>query len=355
MNDCRIYVIIENIRGVHMDIIIIPAFNPDDTLLALIDEISKTNFRVIIVDDGSHQNSVKIFAQIEGKNCVILHHHKNLGKGQAIKTALRYIKERNIICDSICIMDCDGQHLLSDVQKILFKSKENRNSLILGSRNIEEMPFRSRLGNLMTRKIFALTSKKKLTDTQTGLRCFDAILLDTMIGIKGDRYEYETNMLLELARLNIPIIEVEIHTIYHDKRNSVSHFRVVKDSVRIYKDLLKFSFVSFSRFILDYIVFGILVSILKEKVIVANIFARCMSAIYNYELNCKFVFQKKQSIKSIAKYVVLVILVLCMNNVLLCTYMNLFDLPIMYIKVLVEITLFFINFLVQKIYVFKKN
>ena len=175
---------------------------------------------------------------------------------------LLYIKNKQLDCETIAIMDCDGQHLLEDVERIIKKAKQNKEALVIGIRKIgKEMPLKSRLGNAITRTVFKCITGKYISDTQTGLRAFDKKLIEKLLQIKGRRYEYETNMLLELSKENTEIIEEEIHTIYHDKQNSCSHFRAVKDSFIIYKDLLKFAFISFSSFLLDYIIFGLIVAI----------------------------------------------------------------------------------------------
>ena len=148
-------------------------------------------------------------------------------------------------------MDADGQHLPDDMEKLLMKATAEPMALIVGSRTIDRnVPWKSRMGNLITRRIFRMKTGVEVSDTQTGLRSFSTRLLDFMLDIEGERYEYEMNVLVTCAKANIPIIEVPIETIYHDKGNSCSHFRKVRDSVRIYRQLLKFSFVSFSSFLL---------------------------------------------------------------------------------------------------------
>ena len=148
-------------------------------------------------------------------------------------------------------MDADGQHLPDDMEKLLMKAAAEPMALIVGSRTIDRnVPWKSRMGNLITRRIFRMKTGVEVSDTQTGLRSFSTRLLDFMLDIEGERYEYEMNVLVTCAKANIPIIEVPIETIYHDKGNSCSHFRKVRDSVRIYRQLLKFSFVSFSSFLL---------------------------------------------------------------------------------------------------------
>lgn len=104
-----------------------------------------------------------------------------------------------------------------------------------------------------------------VSDTQTGMRAFSSKLLEFMVNIPGERYEYEMNVLVACAKEGISIIELPIQTIYHDKGNSCSHFRKVRDSIRIYGQLFKFSFVSFSSFLLDCGLF-VLLTLLLPKV-----------------------------------------------------------------------------------------
>ena len=339
-----------------MDIIIIPAYQPSEKLLKLIEEINKTNYEVIVVNDGSDNDKNVIFEKISSSKVTVLKHEKNLGKGRAIKTALQYIKKQKSECETIAIMDADGQHLLEDVEKLIQISKQNKTALIIGIREIgKSMPIKSRLGNLITRNIFQIVSGVYVHDTQTGLRVFNKKLIDELLSIEGERYEYETNMLLKCAREKIEIKEVQIHTIYYDKKNSSSHFRVLKDSFMIYKDLLKFSLVSISSFLLDYVLFRIFNSILSWHILLSNVIARVISSIFNYELNCKFVFKEKQTLKTIIQYFGLAIFILFMNNIILTIYTSIFNFPAKYGKILTEASLFIISFVVQKIVIFRKK
>lgn len=230
--------------------VIIPALNPDEGLREIVERNWELENQIILVDDGSDKKYERLFWEL-GEKCIVLHYEENRGKGEAIKTALKYIKEELWECRVVGIMDADGQHLPDDMEKLLMKAAAEPMALIVGSRTIDRnVPWKSRMGNLITRRIFRMKTGVEVSDTQTGLRAFSTRLLDFMLDIEGERYEYEMNVLVTCAKANIPIIEVPIETIYHDKGNSCSHFRKVRDSVRIYRQLLKFSFVSFSSFLL---------------------------------------------------------------------------------------------------------
>lgn len=217
------------------------------------------------------------------------------------------------------------------------------------------MPFRSRAGNTITRTIFHLLSGLYVSDTQSGLRAFSTELADQFVEISGERYEYEIAVLYQCAKEKVPAKEIRIQTIYKDTQNSTSHFRTVRDSVRIYGQLFKFVLASLSSFCLDYCLFGIMILFLGrglEKILAANIAARVLSGTYNYLLNTRLVFHRKPSVCTAWKYCILAGCVLVFNNIFLSIYTVLTGLDVFYAKILTEITLFLVSFLVQRLWIF---
>ena len=154
--------------------------------------------------------------------------------------ALAFTLAFRILLMNMGIMDGDGQHQVQDMEKLILKARSCGKSLILGTRQIsEKMPLRSRFGNTITRNIFRLMTGTAVSDTQSGLRAFSSEMNREFCEVSGERYEYETEVLLYCAKQKIPIVEVPIETIYRDKENSTSHFRVIRDSFRIYKEFIK--------------------------------------------------------------------------------------------------------------------
>lgn len=222
-----------------MSVVIIPAYKPDQTLVTITDKLWEYGCRIIVVDDGSGEEYQQIFDRINDI-CIVLRHTQNRGKGAAIKTALSYIKREMWEHEWIGIMDCDGQHLPEDMRKLFRFAETRRKTLVLGVRTVgKEMPLKSRAGNQITRMVYRLVSGVKVSDTQTGLRAFDSELTEKLLSVEGERYEYEMNVLMTCAREKIPIEEVPISTIYRDKNNSNSHFHGLRDSYRIYREILK--------------------------------------------------------------------------------------------------------------------
>lgn len=341
-----------------MGIVIIPAYKPDETLVTITDQLWEYGCRIVVVDDGSGERYQPIFDKISDI-CIILRHSENQGKGAAIKTALNYVKEEFWDGNVIGVMDCDGQHLPEDMMKLFAFAETHPQTMVLGVRKVgKDMPLRSRLGNQITRTVFRLASGVKVTDTQTGLRAFDPELLDRLISIEGERYEYEMNVLMALAKAGIPIAEVPIHTIYRDNCNSGSHFRVVKDSIRIYKDILKFMLSSISSFILDYALFSLLMIFLPHTaawVLAGNIAARFVSAFYNYCMNCRFVFHTRKKVRTAFQYFELAVFVLVMNNVILEILVQILGFSVYPAKLLTECVLFLMSWMVQKRMIFRKQ
>jgi putative flippase GtrA len=267
------------------------------------------------------------------------------------------------MADGIVLLDADGQHRIEDALRLLKEAHKQKNALVLGVRQFDgEIPFRSLFGNTVTKYVFRIFSGKWVSDTQTGLRAFSKDMVPLLMEINGERYEYEMNMLLICAKNNILLTEVPIATIYHDENNSCSHFRTIRDSLRIYGNLLAFSGTSFISFLLDYILFFILVQTLglglaaQTAVIVGNIAARIISAAFNYYLNSTFIFRCKENrAKSILSYGLLACFILFLNTVILYCLYDYLGLNKAIAKLITELTLFIISFTVQKFIIFNKS
>ena len=335
-------------------IALIPAYKPDMKLIALLETLKETDIIPVVVNDGSGNEFDEIFLKAS-TYCHVLSHDVNHGKGRALKTGLLYIKD-TLKKDYIVItLDADGQHTVKDSLNVLKLSEENPKSLILGSRFFDKnTPLRSRFGNSLTRLVYKLSTGISVYDTQTGLRAFSDEIVDKLIDIKGERYEYEMNVLLECKHLKIKIIETKIETIYIDN-NSSSHFDAVKDSIRIYKNILKFSASSFIGFLVDYAMFSILVA-LSIGLTPANVIARVVSASVNYTLNRKFVFKNNESIlRSAVKYFLLAALILAGNTLVLNLLVNTLSINELLAKIITEVIFYIISWLAQRLFVFKRS
>lgn len=339
-------------------ITLIPAYQPTEQLITLLKEVKTKGFQIIVVDDGSNKDSNEIF-EAAAQYGAVLRYAKNKGKGQAIKTGLHYIQNLYTSDCIVVTMDADGQHRVEDAKKICRTAYNNPNTLVLGSRKLKEnVPFRSQFGNTVTRLVYFISTGQKVWDTQTGLRAFSGELIPKFLFIPGDRYEYEMNVLLTCSRVGIPILEEEIDTIYIDG-NASSHFDTVKDSCRVYKEIVKFSAASLISFLVDYGVFSFLTfwtSDLEnvQSILISNIGARIVSGCVNYIINRKLVFQSKvHVVRSAAQYAVLAGVILTGNTIVLSLLADYLEINRYAAKLITELSFFLISWLAQRKIIFR--
>ncbi|MBW8347978.1 glycosyltransferase family 2 protein [Bacillus sp. IITD106] len=218
--------------------IVIPALNPTEDLLEYVQSLLKEGFtQIIVVNDGSFEELTPIFMHLcRIQECEVLTHPINKGKGRALKTAFHYLLEQNRSFSGVITVDADGQHSIEDVCKIARTLTNIDKGLILGVRdfNNSDVPTRSILGNRLTSFIFHLLFRRRLKDTQTGLRGIPKKELCWIVKLKGERYEYEINMLINAVKRGLNIYEIPIQTLYFDQ-NASSHFQPGSDSWRILK------------------------------------------------------------------------------------------------------------------------
>ena len=343
--------------------LIIPAYNPDEKLFLDFLEHAYAYFsKIIVINDGSKEEFDSVFEKIQKKyeHIKILKHSINLGKGRALKTAFNEYLNNYKNCIGIVQADCDGQHCIEDVINCAKALKENQKSLILGVRdfNDKNVPKKSKYGNKITRSIFKLFIGINIKDTQTGLRAIGNNNLKAFIATKGERYEYETNILIDCKSNNIEIIEVPIQTIYIEK-NQTSKFNPIKDSVAIYKLFGKYIFASLSAFVIDIILFNILIKFftniqINDKIIYSTIIARIISSLYNFKINAKMVF-KNLNKDSFIKYIVLVLIQMLVSAFSVNILSKLVFINVTIIKIFVDMVIFMVNFIVQREIVFKNK
>ncbi|MBR6349792.1 MAG: bifunctional glycosyltransferase family 2/GtrA family protein [Lachnospiraceae bacterium] len=284
--------------------IIIPVLNPDEKMTAFIDSLVSSGLEdIIIVNDGSKEDTLHFFDEAKvHPGVTVLTHEVNKGKGRALKTAFGYLAENRKDIDCAVTADADGQHNVDSIRRCLDAFEQHPACVIIGGRNFSEanIPARSRFGNKVSSVVYRLACGIKLKDTQTGLRIIPAAWFDEFTRVSGERYEYETNMLIALVNKGIPYMEVPIETIYIDD-NASSHFNPIKDSIKIYavilKYFIKFLASSLASWLVDIGVYTLAVAIFENKVddntmeIIATVSSRVISSIVNYIINRKVVFK----------------------------------------------------------------
>ncbi len=343
--------------------VIIPAYEPDEKLPRLLASLRECGFsHLILVDDGSGEKYRHFFEQAKREfGCHVLYHAVNQGKGRALKTAFNYALHRYPDAAGCVTADSDGQHspecILSCGEALL----ANPGSLVLGCRcfDREDVPARSEFGNKCTRVVMKYVAGISVSDTQTGLRGIPASFMRELLLVKGERFEFETNMLMETKARRIPIVEIPIKTIYIEE-NKTSHFNPVKDSVRIYMIFGKFLFSSLSSSVVDLALFSVFCYLFKESrqgsvtyITVSTVLARILSAVYNYSLNYKVVFQSRSSVRATGvRYFLLAAVQMSLSAFLVGRLYPLFGGAEVIVKMPVDILLFFLSFFIQREFVY---
>lgn len=346
--------------------VILPSYQPDEKLLTVLNGLIQKGFsNIIVVNDGSGISYDALFEKASSfPNVTVLTHPENRGKGSALKTAFSYCMENCPSCTGVITVDGDNQHHPDDILSCCLKLAEDPGQIVLGARDFssEEVPFRSRFGNVITRCVFRFACGIRITDTQTGLRAIPPQYLPLMLETAGERYEYETNMLLEMKTHGIPFTEVTIRTIYLDENDS-SHFNPLKDSIKIYRTIFAFLASSLISSLLDLVLFFLFISLFTYlmpenpwNVLFATAPARAGSSLCNYLLNSKKVFRSKNN-SSLARYYLLCVLQFAASAGLVSLSASLLptgSIGKTVIKAIVDTLLFLLSYQLQREWVFKK-
>ena len=215
--------------------VLIPAYQPDAKLLGLVEALRAEFTHIVVVDDGS-TGCEETFDAVRERVDALLVHPVNRGKGAALKTGFAWIRE-HLPGAGVVTADADGQHTPDDIQRIAEATATRKGGIVLGVRTFEgPIPFRSRWGNGWTRILFRLLTGLAIRDTQSGLRGIPPDMLDRMLELRGDRYEYETRMLVDARRHTQPPLQIPIKTVYLEGNRS-SHYRPFLDTIRTQKAL----------------------------------------------------------------------------------------------------------------------
>ena len=340
--------------------IIIPAYQPNQTLIGLIGSLfeiiyksTTINTKVIVVNDGSTNSlSVEVFARILVKfpDVILLQHEKNLGKGAALKTGFLYIQENCVGSTWVVTADADGQHLSDDIWKIVLAGVKSKTPT-MGVRAFDiKVPFRSKFGNAITKFIFNANRPNKITDTQSGLRGFSSDEINSLLEINSGGYAFELDALIYFTKIS-KVREIPINTVY-EPGNTTSHFRPILDSAAIYAVLLRQIFAGSLAMLAEVFLFTVLSS-LGFSTAVALPTARCIAGAALFFLARNFVFRSGgnlfwQAVKyifavSVNLFFAVVIIEYADNSLGLSKLAGLF---------LSYIIMFIINFVIQKYFIF---
>jgi len=209
--------------------VIIPTYNNNKTLKRVIDGVLNYTNRIIVVDDGSTDQTADILKNYP--NLTQIQFSKNKGKGAALREGFN--KALSIGFDYAITIDSDGQHYPNDISVFIDALKKDKNTILIGSRNMthETIPKGSSFGNKFSNFWFWAETSTKLTDTQSGFRLYPLKPLSD-IKFYTTKFEFEIEVIVKAAWRKVAVKNIPIKVLY-DEDERVSHFRPFKDFTRI--------------------------------------------------------------------------------------------------------------------------
>ncbi len=206
---------------------VIPAYFEEKHVGDVVERTLKQVDRVLVVDDGS-TDATSEKARAAGAD--VVQHERNLGKGETIKTGLRYWRERGV--PHVVILDADGQHLPEEIARFIAAAPGGA-ALLIGTRmnDVRQMPLVRRMVNRYMSRRISRVCGQDVPDTQCGFRMLSADVIPSLLE-GAARFEYETEALFIVSRNGGKIESVPITTVYGDE---VSSIHPVRDSIRFLK------------------------------------------------------------------------------------------------------------------------
>jgi putative flippase GtrA len=336
--------------------VVIPAYKPGSALVGLVSTLIERGVdAIVVVNDGSGPEFDECFRTVAGfGGVVVVEHAVNLGKGAALKTGMNHALVQFRGCLGVVTVDADGQHSPDDALRVVQALRTNGDALVLGVRTFDgEVPWRSRIGNHVTRTMMRLIVGQNLSDTQTGLRAIPATLIPHLLRVPTSGYEFELDMLMACKHQGCPIVQVPIRTIYVENNRS-SHFHPIFDSMRIYFLLLRFSVLSLLTAALDNVIFAATYSA-TASIGESQIVARLVAMLFNYLGARRVVFQSQQEHAIVVpKYVSLVVCNGVLSYILIQFLHYRIGIATVPSKLVSEGLLFIANFAIQRDFVFTK-
>ncbi|MCP4649072.1 MAG: glycosyltransferase family 2 protein [PVC group bacterium] len=197
---------------------LLPAYNEEQTIAELVKDIRDYGLDVIVVDDGSTDDTVAVAQE---NKAVVLTHNNNSGKGKALRTGFDHIIGKEY--DGVIIMDADGQHSPSEINEFLKAAGESKAGIILGNRmqHPEGMPFVRRMTNKLTSSVVSSILGYEIPDSQCGFRLIKTDVL-RKLDLFTIKYDTETEILLEASRNGFNIESVPIRTVYLNQKSKIN-------------------------------------------------------------------------------------------------------------------------------------
>jgi glycosyltransferase involved in cell wall biosynthesis len=212
--------------------VIIPTYNEGREIAKLVREIRQKNLEVLVIDDGSTDNTAQI---AQGNGATVIRNNKNEGKGASLVKGFNYALSKKF--DAVVAMDGDGQHLVEDVPLFLNLAGNSKSGILIGNRMLstKNMPLSRFLTNFFMSVFISFLAKQRIPDTQCGFRLIKKEVLER-VKLATSKYETESEILIRASRLGFKIHSVPIKTVYSGSKSQINPFI---DTLRFIRFIIK--------------------------------------------------------------------------------------------------------------------
>ncbi len=212
--------------------VVIPTYNEARAIANLVRKIKQQELEVVVIDDGSYDNTFRI---AEDSGAVVLHNLNNEGKGASLIKGFSYALDKDF--DAVITMDGDGQHLPEEIPYFVRLAQYSDSGIVIGNRMLKrkDMPLIRILTNKLMSWFISSLAKQKIPDTQCGFRLIKKEVLKK-IDLRTRKYETESEIIIQAARLGFKIESVPIKTIYEGEKSQINP---VIDTLRFIKFIVR--------------------------------------------------------------------------------------------------------------------
>jgi glycosyltransferase involved in cell wall biosynthesis len=208
--------------------VLIPAYNAERTLKAVIERAKKNRLDIIVVDDGSTDSTARIGREM---GVTLLRHLKNRGKGRALRTGFAHVMEHGY--GAVITLDADGQHDPAEISRFVELNRKESPDIIIGSRAAQfgQMPWLRRFWNRLGARAVSRLTNCLISDSQSGYRLIHADVL-RHVKLTTSTYETEMELLIKACKKGYRVVNIAINS-RGIRDTSTSHFRPVIDTFKI--------------------------------------------------------------------------------------------------------------------------
>lgn len=328
---------------------LIPIKETNEHIVTIVQKLKENNFHNVVVYYGTKEEDKEFLQQLTSDAKVMILASRQ-GRGNAIKSGLKYIKEKYRKNTLIVTMDGDGSHTIEDVVHLCNECMIAQDTFFLGKKE-ELKEWEHKINNFFTKTMYRISGGESLSDTTTTLRAFSYDFIDLLLTVKGEKDDFEANVLITCASHKVKIKEVDFtkENITSDEKEKTLEkgIGLLKENT---KKLNTFS-IPWVSYLIDFVLFLFLNRFIEGHIIITNLFARVISSLFSFN---KVRVHKIDLEKTLKQFTIKTFALLFLETLLLLLFVKIIHLPIFVAKLFSEILYILFDYGVQE-YILKEE